>query len=134
LCSTSCTVERGICYCKPAALIDLRGSRWNASLMRLPFSSEVLVIPEDFTRKILSVVLSLLSQSRMFFRIGGFRPYCVLKLRWTAVRYCNSARHNTHSACSCCVDIVTELAGGHQLAHARKSGMEKLSEFSFPTT
>jgi hypothetical protein len=33
------------------------------------------------------------------------------------------------------VDIVTELAQGHQLAHARKPGMKnKLSEFSFPMT
>jgi hypothetical protein len=41
LCSTSCTIERGTCYCKLAAWTDLCGLRWNASLMRSTFSSEV---------------------------------------------------------------------------------------------
>jgi hypothetical protein len=32
------------------------------------------------------------------------------------------------------VDIVTELAEGHQLAHGQKLGMKTFSEFSFPMT
>jgi hypothetical protein len=51
LCSTACNVEHGTCNCKLAARIDLRGLRWNASLMRLTFSSEVRVVPGDFTHK-----------------------------------------------------------------------------------
>jgi hypothetical protein len=43
----------------------------------------------------------------------------------------NSAIHNMRLTCSCGVDIVTELAEGHQLAHARKKGMKKNFQ-SFP--
>jgi hypothetical protein len=50
--------------------IDLRGLRWNVSLMRMIFSSEVRVFAGDFTRNRLSAVLSLLSQNRMLLRIG----------------------------------------------------------------
>jgi hypothetical protein len=97
LCSTSCTVEREICTQLQASRTNwLHELRWNASLMRLAFSSEVHVFPGDSTCNRLPVVLSLLSQSRTIFLVGGRRPYCVLKRRWTAVRDCNSASHNTH--------------------------------------
>jgi hypothetical protein len=36
-----------------------------------------------------------------------------------------------HLTCSCGVDIVTELAEGHQLVHASKLGMKKTSTFLF---
>jgi hypothetical protein len=118
LCCTSRTVERGIYNCKPAARIDLRGLRRNASLMWLTLSSEVLVFPGEFTHNGLPVILSLLSQKRMLFHVWGRRPYCVIKRRWTAVRDCISASHNTHWTCCCGIDIVTELVVGQQLAHA----------------
>jgi hypothetical protein len=86
--------------CKLAARIVLRGLRWNASIMRLT-SSEVRDFPGDFTRNRLHAVLSLLSENRMRFRIGGWCPFCILKRHWTAVRNCNSASHNTHWTCSC---------------------------------
>jgi hypothetical protein len=83
----------------------------------------------------LPVVLSMLSQNRVLFRVRGWHPYWVLKWHWTAVRDCNSATHNMHWTCSCGVDILTELAEGNQLAHAGKPGMnKKLSEVSFPMT
>jgi hypothetical protein len=47
--STLCTVGCGICNCKLAAQIDLRGLHWNASLMQLTFSSDVRVFSGDFT-------------------------------------------------------------------------------------
>jgi hypothetical protein len=51
---------------------------------------------------------------------------------WTAVRNCNAASHNMHWTCSCGVDIVTELAKGHQVARVRKLSMKKkMSEFFF---
>jgi hypothetical protein len=86
---------------KLAARVDLRGLR--------RISSDFHVFPGDFTRNRLPVVLSLLSQNWMLFRVGGWRPYCVLKQRWKAVSYCNSASHNTHWNFSCGIDI-TELA------------------------
>jgi hypothetical protein len=121
---TSCTVEHGFCTCKLAAQIDLRWLHWNASLMRLTFSSEVCVF-QDFTCNRLPVALSLLSQNQMFFHVGDWHPNCVLKLCWRAVRDCSSASHTTHWACSCSVDSVTELTEGHQLVHACKLGMKK---------
>jgi hypothetical protein len=65
------------------------------------------------------------------FHVGGWRPYCVLKWHWIVVRDCNSASHNMHWTCSCGVDIVTELARGHQLASVHKLGMKKNFQ-SFP--
>jgi hypothetical protein len=65
--STSCTVEREISNCKLAAWLNWRGILWNASLMRLTFSSEIRVFPGDFTCNGLPVVLSLLFQNRMLF-------------------------------------------------------------------
>jgi hypothetical protein len=52
-----------VCNCKLAAGIDLRALHWNASLMRLTFSSEVRVFPGDLTHNRLPVVLSVLSQN-----------------------------------------------------------------------
>jgi hypothetical protein len=98
LSSTSCTIERGICNYKQAARIDLGRLCWNASLMRLTFSSEVCVFP-DFTHNRLPVVLSLLSQNWILFHIGGWHSYCILKQRWSAIRDCNFASHNTHWTC-----------------------------------
>jgi hypothetical protein len=92
--------------------------------MRLTFSSEVRAFPKDFTHNKLPVVLSPLSQNRTVFRVGGWRPYCIVKWCWTAVRVCNS-----HWTCSCGVNILTELAEGHQLAHVHKPGMKKPSVF-----
>ena len=63
-------------------------SRWNASLMRSTFSSEVRGFPGDFTRNKLPVVQSLLSQNRMLFLVGGWRPYRVQKCRCTDVTDC----------------------------------------------
>jgi hypothetical protein len=84
LCSTSFTVEREI---------DLRGLRWNASLTRLTFSSEVRVFPGGFTRNTLSAVLSSLSRNQKLFCVGSRRPYYVLKRRWAAVRDSNCSSH-----------------------------------------
>jgi hypothetical protein len=42
-----------------------------------------------------------------------------------------SGSYDTQWTCSCGVDMVTELAEGHQLAHARKHGMKKNFQ-SFP--
>jgi hypothetical protein len=95
--------------------------------MRLTFSSEIHVFPGDFTCNRLPVVLILLSQNRMLFHVEGRRRYCILKRRRTAIRVFNSSSHSTHWACSCGVDIVTELAESHQLAQVRKLGMKKAS-------
>jgi hypothetical protein len=54
---TSCNVECGICNCKLAVWIDLRRLRWNASIIRLTFTSEVRVFL-DFARNGLPAVLS----------------------------------------------------------------------------
>jgi hypothetical protein len=67
--------------CKLAARIDLRGLRWNASLMRLTFSSEVHVF-QEILYATLPIVLSLLSQNRMLFPVGGWRPY-ILRTKMT---------------------------------------------------
>jgi hypothetical protein len=75
LCRSSCTVERVIVRNgKLAARIDLHGLRWNTSLMRVTYSSEVRVFPEDFTRNTLPVVLRLLSQDPTIFRLRSWRP------------------------------------------------------------
>jgi hypothetical protein len=130
-CSTPCMlIVEFVCNCKLGARIDLRRLHWNASLMRLTFSPEVCVFP-DFTCIRLLLVLTLLPQTWMLFRIGGWHPYCVLKWRGTAVRDCNSACHNMHWTCCCGVDIVTELTKGHQLAHVHKPGMKRNFQ-SFP--
>jgi hypothetical protein len=104
--------------------------------MRLIFSSEIRVFPGDFARNRLPVVLGLLSQSRMLFRVVSWRPCCVLKRRWAAVRDCNSANHDTNWTWFCGVDIVNELAESHQLAQARKrvsrAWKEKNNCQSFP--
>jgi hypothetical protein len=44
--------------CKLAALTDLRGLYWNASVMQLTFSLEVSIFAGDFTHNRLPVVLS----------------------------------------------------------------------------
>jgi hypothetical protein len=132
LCSTLCTVEHGICNCKLAARIDLCRLRWNASLMQLTFSSGVHVCPGDFTHNRLPVVPSLPFQDQVLFHVGGWCPHWVLKRRWTTVRAFSSAGYNMYWICSCGVDIITDLTGGHQLVHARKPGMKKnLQSFPF---
>jgi hypothetical protein len=99
--------------------------------MRLTFSSEVCVILGDFAHNRLPVIISSLFQNRILLRVGGWRPYCVLKRCWTTVRDCNCATHNTHSTCSYGVDIVTELAEGHQLVHADKAWNKNFQSFPF---
>jgi hypothetical protein len=65
--SISWTAECGICNWTLAAQIDLHRLHWNASLMRLTFSSEVHVFPGDFTCNRLRVFLSLLFENGMLF-------------------------------------------------------------------
>jgi hypothetical protein len=122
-------VEFVTASCNLVARIDLSGLRWNAPPMRLTFSSEIRIFSGDFIRNRL---LQFVVPVPMFFRIGGFRPYCILNRGWTAARDCNSASQNTHWTCSCDVNIVTELAEGHQLAHGHKPDMKKKNFQSFP--
>jgi hypothetical protein len=61
-----CVAHRALLNCKQEARIHLRGLRWNASLMRPTFSSEVRVFPGDFTCNRLPVALSLLSRTECF--------------------------------------------------------------------
>jgi hypothetical protein len=110
-------------HCKLAAQIDLRRIRRNASLMWLTFSSEILVFP-DFTCNRRPAGLSLLSQNRTLFCVV-WHPYCLLKWHWTASRDYNSASHNTDWTWFCGVDIVTEPAESHQLAHVHNPGIKK---------
>jgi hypothetical protein len=86
-----------------------------------------------YTQQITCTPQFVVLENRMLFPVGGWRPYCVLKRRWTVVRDCNFARHNMLWTWTCGVDIVTELAETHQLAHAHKPSMMKKNFFpSFP--
>jgi hypothetical protein len=103
-------------FCIPSKCCkQYRVSRWNVSKIKYNYISE----SNYYTH------LWVTPLQRETIKVGGWSPYYFLKRGWTAVRKCNSTSHNTHWTCSCGVDIVTELAEGHKLAHARKSGMKK---------
>ena len=79
-------------------------SRWNASLMRSTFSSEVRGFPGDFTRNKLPVVVS---ESNAFpcWRMTSISGSEMPLYRRNRL-YCNSTNHKTHWTCSCTVAIL----------------------------